>query len=95
MTPAMQDHLRQLMVDQLTAMAPAAVEVLANLMDDENASPKIRLEAAKAILDRAGFVPPKAPEAPAVGEKALHEMSRDELAARVHQLQSEIAGVGP
>ena len=90
-TPAMQAHLRQLMVDRLAAMAPAAVGVLANLMDDEDASPKIRLDAAKTILDRAGFVPPKAPEAPVVGEKPIFEMSRDELAARVHQLQSEIA----
>lgn len=89
-TPAMQAHLRQLMVDKLAAMAPAAVKTLSGLMDDEDASPKIRLDAAKTILDRAGFVPPKAMEAPMVGEKALHEMSRDELAARVRQLQSEI-----
>ena len=89
-TPAMQAHLRQLMVEKLAAMAPAALVVLNDLMDDEDASPKIRLDAAKTILDRAGFVPPKAMEAPMVGEKALHEMSRDELAARVRQLQSEI-----
>ena len=76
-------------------MAPAAVEVLASLMDDEDASPKIRLDAAKTILDRAGFVPPKALEAPTVGEKSLHEMSRDELATRVHQLQSEIGVARP
>jgi hypothetical protein len=90
-TPAMQAHLRQLMVEKLAAMAPAALVVLNDLMDDEDASPKIRLDAAKTILDRAGFVPPKASDAPTVGEKALHEMSRDDLAERVHQLQSEIA----
>jgi hypothetical protein len=90
-TPAMQDHLRQLMVDKVAVMAPAAVNVLSGLLDDEDATAKIRLDAAKTILDRAGFVPPKASEAPTVGEKALYEMTRDELAARVHQLRSEIA----
>jgi short-subunit dehydrogenase involved in D-alanine esterification of teichoic acids len=90
-TPAMQAHLRQLMVEKLAAMAPAALVVLNDLMDDEDASPKIRLDAAKTILDRAGFVPPKASDAPTVGEKSLHEMSRDELAARVRQIQGEIA----
>jgi len=93
-TTVMQAHLRQLMVDKLAMMAPAAVGVLASLMDDEDASPKIRLDAAKTILDRAGFVPPKASDAPTVGERALHEMTRDELAARVHQLQNEIGASG-
>ncbi len=93
-TPAMQAHLRQLMVDKLATMAPAALAVLSGLMDDEDASSKIRLDAAKTILDRAGFVPPKASDAPTVGEKSLHEMTRSELAARVDQLQSELSGSG-
>ena len=93
-TPAMQAHLRQLMVDKLATMAPAVVNVLSGLMDDVDASPKIRLDAAKTILDRAGFVPPKAPDAPSVGEKSLHEMNGSELAERVRQLQGEIAVAG-
>ena len=93
-TPAMYAHLRQLMGDKLAAMAPAAISVLSGLMNDEDASPKIRLDAAKTILGRAGFVPPKASDAPTVGEKSLHEMTRDELAERVHQLQGEIGASG-
>jgi hypothetical protein len=90
----MQAHLRELMVDKVALMAPAALTVLGDLMDDEESSAKIRLDAAKTILDRAGFVPPKASEAPTVGAKPLHEMTRDELAARVHQLRSEIGASG-
>ena len=90
-TPAMQTHLRRLMVDKLAMAAPAAITVLSGLMNDEDASPKIRLDTAKTILDRTGFVPPKASDASSVGEKSLYEMSRAELAERVRQLQSEIA----
>ncbi len=93
-TPAMQAYLRQLMVDKLATSAPAAISVLSGLMDDEEASSKIRLDAARSILDRAGFVPPKASDAPTVGEKSLHEMTRTELADRVQQLQGEISGSG-
>ena len=67
------------MVDKLAMMAPAALSVLSDLMDDEETSPKNLLDAEKIILDRAGFVPPKASVAPTVGEKALHQITRVEL----------------
>ena len=90
-TPAMQAHLRQLMADRLATLAPSAVDVLSKLMNDNDSSPKNRLDAAKTILDRAGFMPPKASDAPGVGEKPLYEMNRSELEERVRQLQGEIA----
>lgn len=39
----------------LTEMAPMAVRVLESLLKDENLPPKVRLDAAKTILDRAGL----------------------------------------
>jgi hypothetical protein len=90
-TPAMQGHLRQLMVGELALMAPKALSLLCGQMDDEEASAKIRLDAAKTILDRAGFVPPKAPEATTMSEKSLHEMTRSELAERVQRLHKDIS----
>jgi hypothetical protein len=73
--------------------APMALAVIEELSSNENVSAKVRLDASKALLDRAGFVPPRAAangmEKP---EKSLHEMSLDELRARAAWLENEIAG---
>ena len=46
------------------ALASKAVAVLASIIDDETAAPKLRLDAAKTVLDRAGYIAPKAAESP-------------------------------
>lgn len=74
---AIDDALR---VSISSNLAAKAVAVLETVLDDEEAHPKLRVEAAKTILDRAGFIAPKAsePEAPFDG-KPLHEMTITEL----------------
>jgi phage terminase small subunit len=61
-------------------LATKAVHVVYEILHDENAPKKLKLEAAKTVLDRAGFVPPKADE-PARSNyiKALTDMSIPEL----------------
>ena len=90
-TPAMRDEIRTLTGHQLSEAAPIAVKTLLAMVADEDKPDRIRIDAAKTILDRAGYVAPKAADAPSGAEKALHEMTRDELAERADRLQKEIS----
>jgi phage terminase small subunit len=62
-------------------LATKAVEVLEGILNDEQAAPKLRLDAAKTVLDRAGFIAPKAEERPPEGSarKSINSMSVAEL----------------
>jgi hypothetical protein len=55
-------------------------------------SEKVRAECSKALLDRAGYVAPRATIAPGKEEKPLHEQSTDELQTLAARLESELAG---
>jgi hypothetical protein len=90
-TPAMLDEVRRRTGDLLQHLAPRAVMVAAELMESTTASDKIRLDASRLVLDRAGYIAPKAAEAHTGAEKALHEMTREELAERAQRLQKEIS----
>jgi hypothetical protein len=66
-------------------MATKAAALLEHFIEDEKVSARVRLEAAKTILDRAGYIAPKAPpEEENLDEKPLHEMS-------IYQLERFIA----
>ncbi len=68
--------------DQISgALASKAVAVLEGIIDDETAAPKLRLDAAKTILDRAGYIAPKAPESPKPESEvdALDAMNLEQL----------------
>ncbi|HYF09465.1 MAG TPA: terminase small subunit [Acetobacteraceae bacterium] len=82
-------------------MAAKASALLARVVDDETAPLKVRVEAAKTILDRAGIVPPtaferaaeavrKASDGKAIGEMTIEEI-RTELAmtARIVTLNAD------
>jgi phage terminase small subunit len=72
--------------------APTALRVLEWLME-HSPSHKVRLDAAKTILDRAGHVPPAPPkEDPNTLEKPLNELSLEELRAKVDQYEKELTG---
>jgi hypothetical protein len=73
-----------------TEGAPAAYRLLLKVVNDESVSARVRVDAGKALLDRAGFVPPKA-SAPEGLEKAVTAMSRDELKAFVDQAERRLA----
>lgn len=70
--------------------APIALKVLIDIAKDGAAAAKLRLEASKAILDRAGHIAPRARALGDAGEKTLGEMSLDELKATQDRLQNEI-----
>lgn len=81
-------------------LATKAVEVLEGILNDEQAAPKLRLDAAKTVLDRAGFIAPKAKERPPEGSarKSINSMSVAELEAFVasyaatHEAEATEAG---
>lgn len=78
--PHVQQALRE--ANQKTvcgSLAAKAVQVLKDILEDEDASPRLRLDAAKTVLDRAGYVPPKAEEQDYSAEKDLTEMTVQEL----------------
>jgi phage terminase small subunit len=76
---------------RLARGVPLALNTLEYLVE-KAVSEKVRLDASKALLDRAGIVPPKAQENPNGIEKPLHEMSMDELRAMANRLEDELAG---
>ena len=58
-------HVRRAIMDGLatqlaTEGAPAAYRLLLKVVNDEAVSARVRVDAGRALLDRAGFVPPKA-----------------------------------
>jgi phage terminase small subunit len=77
---------------RLVSGAPLALRIVETLMKDETVSAKVRLDAAKTILDRAGYIAPKAKEGRSDTETPLHEMSTEELRAMAARLEHEIAG---
>lgn len=70
---------------------PLAIDVLFLILKDEGAPARVRVDAAKTVLDRAGMAAarPAAPEAKT--EKALSDMSPDELRALISRLENEVA----
>ncbi len=84
---AIQDRLLWVMQ---TSDAPAARQVLRDIMDDPSASKPVRVECAKALLNRAGFVEPKAAPLAPNSLKAPSEMTGDELRGAMELLQKEI-----
>lgn len=66
----------------MRALGPSAVSVIRDLMLDPDAPPRTRLAAAKDVMDRLGWVPPKRADISISSpQKALTQMSRDELEA--------------
>jgi hypothetical protein len=57
-TTAFADELRQALKDHLASeLAPKAVRILDELMSDTKTPARVRVDAAKTLLDRAGFTP--------------------------------------
>lgn len=73
----------------LTEDAPLARQVLHKLVADENTAPRIRVDAAKILLDRAGITPPATAEA-AAGDRSIADMTSSQLVAFVAQRQVEL-----
>ena len=70
--------------------APAARKVLRMFLDDETCDKKLRVDCAKTLLSRGGYVEPKAIEAPAPGTKDPSEMTGAELDAMIDRMRNEL-----
>lgn len=84
-------EVHRLTLEALGDHAAAAVQLLGRVVRDERAPLKIRVDAAKAVLDRAGFVAPKAPEPLEPSEKEIAEMSMAELQAFLKEAKEQVA----
>lgn len=69
---------------RLRDLGPVALDVLRDLMADPTVSSQTRLTAARDVLDRLGWVPPRRAEAmPLRAEPNIDEMTPDELRALI------------
>lgn len=76
---------------KIVASAPIALKFMVDLVKDEKAPHKLRLDAAWRLTQMAGHVAPRAAvEKPA--DTPLHEMSTDQLRELAGRLEDEIAG---
>jgi phage terminase small subunit len=84
--PAVAVMVRQAMDLQLRHLAPVALNVIREMIEDPETPPAIRLTACRDVLDRAAFTPPKRVEARVeVETAAIEHLSRaqlEELVAR-------------
>lgn len=74
------DLIRSALNDQLKSLGPSAVGVIKEIMQSDTVPASVRLQAARDVLDRLGWVAPKRPDP--VGqnqERDLIELSRYEL----------------
>ena len=76
---------------RLVADAPTSIRVLQHLRDNAT-SEKVRAEAARTLLDRAGLIAPRAAAPETSREVSLHEMSLADLRELAEKLETELAG---
>lgn len=70
--------------------APAARKLLRRFLEDEECDKKLRVDCAKTLLSRGGYVEPKAIEAPAPGTKDPSEMTGAELDQMIDRMRTEL-----
>ncbi|UQD69345.1 hypothetical protein JEY40_25370 [Bradyrhizobium japonicum] len=76
-------------LDLAVVGAPLAYRVAKSLLQDESVSARVRADLSIKVLDRAGHIAPTRKDTLSQ-QKALSEMSRDELAAFIERNQAEI-----
>ena len=90
-SPAVMHALRMETSRKLLQYAPAALNVLLSIMKDKTAPKGVRVDAAKAVLDRSGFIAPR--QGAQQGEtKSLNEMTTADLRSFISAGESELAG---
>jgi DNA-binding CsgD family transcriptional regulator len=88
--PSVTAAVRIFIERQLVSDAGAARAVLRQLLDDPTVNGRVRADCARILLDRGGFVPPKAKEREG-DDIALSEMNPDQLRSYVARAQRELA----
>ena len=91
-TAGFAEHLRDALKDRLaTELAPKAIRLLEEIMCDTKMAGRVRVDAAKTILDRAGFTPAAvAADAPAAGDN-MASWTRAQLEAFVDDGMRKLA----
>jgi hypothetical protein len=93
--PAITALIREAMDVQLKHLAPVALSVIREMIEDPGTPPAIRLSACKDVLDRSNYVPPKRVEAKVEIERAPIELlTREELEALVAREAAALSIVG-
>src|SRR5581483_8742347 len=88
-----QDTVARLTRNRLRVeMAPACFEVLFRVAKNEDIAPRVRVDAAKAILDRAGYPAGKPDEGKA---KAIEDMSEGELKEWIAAMKGRLGDNAP
>lgn len=91
-TPKIQAALRsELMRRMATEGLPLAYSVLVSILRDESAPARVRVDAAKTVLDRGGMPAQRASAIKETSEKSLSEMTTDELRAMVDKLEGALS----
>lgn len=85
-----QSAIAALTAARLQSAAPAALALIEKFVRDDAMAPKIRLDAAKDLLNRAGYLPPRQADATANG-KSQNEMTSEELRAMIQQHEQVLA----
>ena len=88
--PHVQDAIREANKRQISGkIAAKSIALLSRVIDDEAVSMKVRVDAARTILDRAGYgafmTQPKRSD-----ERAMNEMTKDELLDLMRQARKEM-----
>lgn len=80
--------LREGLLDHMAVeLAPKAVRILDEIMSDEKVQHRVRVDAAKALLDRSGY-PASVPGSKLPGDDSIAEMPLDRLKRLVHTLET-------
>jgi hypothetical protein len=88
--PEFVEDLREAIKNHLVAdISPRAILILTGIMDDAAISPRVRVDAAKTLLDRAGIT--SAADTTTKIEVGLHELSQADLFARAELELAQIA----
>jgi len=74
-----------------TESAPLALKVGMELLGSETTAERVREGLVKTFLDRAGFPAASPAKQEAPGDKALHEMSGEDLRRYIARLEGELA----
>lgn len=82
---ALELELRRVLHGQLV---PLAFQVIENILKNPEASERVRLDAARMVLDRGGFAPLKQQDS--TSEREPEAMSTSELHALIAQLEREL-----
>lgn len=72
-------QIREAMNERLRELGPLAIEVIRDVLLSPNVAPQTRLQAARDVMDRLGWVPPKRADIVAEDARPLEELSLREL----------------